>query len=151
MATLSLELPAQEKQTAFNLRRWAELLENQELAKFEGRVETDRYGRIVMSPPPAPAHGGFQSLISYWLNHLMRHGRVFTECPISTADGVKAADVAWASSGRVHELGERTCFTQAPEICVEVLSPSNSEAEIEEIVARAKEAIDRTAKDVGKM
>ena len=43
-----------------------------------------------------------------------------------------AADVAWASSGRVHELGERTCFTQAPEICVEVLSPSNSEAEIEE-------------------
>jgi Uma2 family endonuclease len=60
----------------------------------------------------------------------MTTGRVFTECPISTADGVKAADVAWASPGRLRELSDQPCFPRAPEICVEVISPSNSESEI---------------------
>ena len=62
----------------------------------------------------------------------MPEGRVLTECPISTADGVKAADVAWASPKCLKELGEKVCFPCAPEICVEVLSPSNTEAEIQE-------------------
>lgn len=132
MATLTLELPPQRTQTAFNLRRWAELLADPELAKFEGRVETDRYGHIIMSPPPAPSHGSFQSEIAYLLRHLLDHGRVLTECPISTADGVKAADVAWASPALMAELGNRVCFPRAPEICVEVISPSNTEAEIRE-------------------
>jgi Uma2 family endonuclease len=65
----------------------------------------------------------------------MPYGRVLTECPVSTADGVKAADVAWASPDRLRELGNRTCFPQAPDICVEVLSPGNTEAEIREKVA----------------
>src|SRR2546429_226719 len=104
MATMTLELPAQKKQTPFNLRRWAELLANRELAKVEGRIETDRHGHIIMSPPPAPGHGSFQSEIAYLLRDLLAHGRVMTECPISTADGVKAADVAWASPERMDEL-----------------------------------------------
>src|SRR5260370_210417 len=62
-------------------------------------------------------------------------GRVLTECPISTADGVRAADVAWASPKRMRELGRRPCFPHAPEICVEVLSPGNTAAEIEEKTA----------------
>jgi len=60
---------------------------------------------------------------------------VLTECPISTADGVKAADVAWASTKRMKELGEQPCFPRAPDICVEVLSPGNTEAEIREKAA----------------
>ena len=65
----------------------------------------------------------------------MRTGRVLTECPNSTADGVKAADVAWASPECIRELGNRVCFPKSPEICVEVLSPSNTEAEIREKIA----------------
>jgi Uma2 family endonuclease len=135
MATLTLELPPQKTQTAFNLRRWAELLADPELAKFEGRVETDRYGHITMSPPPAPFHGSFQARITALLDGLMNSGRVLTECPISTADGVKAADVAWASPEIMAELGNRVCFPRAPDICVEVISPSNTEAEIREKIA----------------
>src|SRR5438105_6230744 len=97
MASLTLELPPQKTQTAFNLRRWAELLADRELAKVEGRIETDRHGHIIMSPPPAASHGGFQAEIVRLLWELLPEGRVLTECPISTADGVKAADVAWAS------------------------------------------------------
>ena len=65
----------------------------------------------------------------------MNTGRVLTECPISTADGVKAADVAWASPERIRELGEQVFFSKAPEICVEVISPSNTHAEIHEKMA----------------
>jgi len=132
---LTLELPPQQMQTADNVRRWAELLADRELAKVEGRIETDRHGHIVMSPPPAPSHGSFQLEIGHLLRQLLPTGRVLTECPISTADGVKAADVAWASPERMKELGQQVCFPHAPELCVEVLSPSNSEAEIQEKTA----------------
>ena len=57
MGVLTIELPPQRAQTEFNLRRWSELLADAELARFEGRVETDRYGHVVMSPPRAPNHG----------------------------------------------------------------------------------------------
>src|SRR5262245_35374240 len=129
---LTIQLPQHEAQNAFNLRRWAELLADPQLAKIEGRIETDRHGHIIMSPPPAPSHGSFQSEIAYLLRTLMGQGRVLTECPISTADGVKAADVAWASPECMGALGNRVCFPNSPEICVEVLSPSNTEAEIQE-------------------
>ena len=135
MASLNIALPSQESQTELNLHRWEELLKDPTLNRIEGRIETDRHGHIIMSPPPAASHGGMQSEVAYPLRTHMGGGRVLTECPISTADGVKAADVAWASPQRVRELGNRGCFPKAPEICVEVLSPGNTDAEISERIA----------------
>jgi Uma2 family endonuclease len=135
MATLTIELPPQRVQTEFNLRRWAELLSDPVLARIEGRIETDRFGHVIMSPPPAASHGSFQFRIGALLDRYMPNGRVLTECPISTADGVRAADVAWASPESLRELGARVCFPRAPEICVEVLSPGNTEAEMREKTA----------------
>ena len=132
MPTLTLALPSQKTQTAFNLRRWTELLNDPVLAGIEGRIETDRHGHVLMAPPPAPSHGSYQSEIAYHLRRLLKQGRVLTECPISTADGVRAADVAWASPERMRELGRRACFPKAPEICVEVISPGNTAAELAE-------------------
>lgn len=132
MASLTRELPPHSVQTAYNLRRWAELQTNKALAGIEGRIETDRHGQIIMSPPPAPSHGSYQLEIGHILRELLPSGRTLTECPISTADGVKAADVAWASAKRMRELGRLACFPHAPEICVEVISPGNTEAEIRE-------------------
>lgn len=135
MAQVVIELPPQAELTKFNLRRWAEVLRNRELAHVPGRVETDRYGHIIMSPPPAPNHGHYQATIASLLKQLLPDGRTITECPISTADGVKGADVAWASPERWRELAGGVCFTQSPEICVEVLSPDNSQREIREKMA----------------
>jgi Uma2 family endonuclease len=135
MGTLTIELPSREAVKERNERRWAELLEDTELARFEGRVETDRHGQIIMNPPPAPRHGRLQSINGHLLHAQATSGSVLTECPISTADGVKAADVAWASDGTMHELGDRPCFPRAPEVCVEVLSPRTTEAEIREKTA----------------
>jgi Uma2 family endonuclease len=135
MASLTIALPPQHEQTQFNLRRWSELLADPQVARIEGRIETDRHGHILMSPPPAPNHGSLQARISSLLDRLMTSGRVLSECPISTADGVRAADVAWASPGRMQEVGDLPCFPQAPEICVEVLSPSNTQGEMSEKAA----------------
>src|SRR5438105_1795055 len=135
MATLTIELPPQESQRKFSLRHWAELLADPELRKIEGRIETDRHGHIIMSPPPAPRHGRLQSQIVRLLQNFLPHGEIVTECPISTADGVKAADVAWASVDCWQEMGNRAFFPRSPEICVEVLSPGNTEAEMREKMA----------------
>lgn len=135
MATLTIELPPQRAQTEVNLRRWSELLNDPEMARIEGRIETDRFGHVIMSPPPAPSHGSKQARIAALLDRYMPPGQILTECPVSTADGVKAADVAWASPECLQQLGNRVCFPHAPEICVEVLSPSNTEAEIREKTA----------------
>lgn len=132
MAALTIELPPHALQVERNLRRWAELVADPELARFEGRIETDRHGHVLMTPPPAPNHGALQSEIAYDLRSLSREGRVITECPVSTSDGVKGADVAWASPARVAELADGVCFPRAPEVCVEVLSPGNTDAEMRE-------------------
>lgn len=47
MAALTIELRPQETQRSFNLRHWAELAADPELAKIEGRIETDRHGHII--------------------------------------------------------------------------------------------------------
>jgi Uma2 family endonuclease len=132
MARLTIELSSQEEQTEFNLRRWDELLDDPDLAKIEGRIETDRHGQIIMSPPPSARHGSYQFRVADALRDLLTDGEVLTECPISTADGVRVADVAWVSEERMRELGNRSCFPHCPEICVEVLSPRNRPKEIEE-------------------
>ena len=54
------------------------------------------------------------------------------ECSILTAIGIRCPDVAWASADFIRAFGEITPFQRAPEICVEVISPSNTRAEIEE-------------------
>jgi Uma2 family endonuclease len=129
---ITLELPDFAAQAKFNLARWTEILADAELAKFSYRVETDQYGHLVMTPPPAPIHGNRQGRIGALLLQLLPDGEIFTECPVSTAGGVKAVDVAWIGPDRRENVAELVLFELAPEICVEVLSPSNSAAEIDE-------------------
>lgn len=130
MATLTIELPPHAEQTAFNLERWAELVEDPELDRFVGRIETDRHGNIVMSPPAAPLHARFQSKIMSLLQSLLPSGEALADCPVSTSDGVKAPDVLWASQESLRNLGDASCFSSAPEICIEILSPRNSKTEM---------------------
>ncbi len=129
MSTLTIELPPQRTQTESNLRRWTEVRADPEMWKIEGRIETDRHGHVLMSPPPGSTHGRHQARIAILLDRF-RGDHVLTECPISTADGVRAADVAWASTDVMRRVSENDVLTRAPEICVEVLSPDNSPAEM---------------------
>jgi hypothetical protein len=48
-----------------------------------------------MSPPAALRDFRWQSSIAILLSNLLPHGLVLTECPLSTADGVKTIGVQW--------------------------------------------------------
>jgi hypothetical protein len=52
--------------------------------------------------------------------------------PVSTTAGVKAVDVAWLAPGRTENIAQIVLFERAPEICVEILSSSNSSSEIDQ-------------------
>lgn len=132
---LMIQLRPSQKQSAFNLKRWRELLADPDLARLPHRIETDRHGHILMSPPPAPSHGMKQAKIVTLFDQLLPNGVVITECPVSTSDGVKAIDVAWLARERRQEVDSAICFVQAPEICVEIVSPSNTAEEISEKTA----------------
>ena len=55
---------------------------------------------------------------------------MLTECSVQTTDGVKVADVAWCSKAFIKQYGYETPYSQAPELCVEIVSPSNSTEEM---------------------
>jgi hypothetical protein len=67
---LAIQLHPFERQTAFNLERWRELLADRDLARLPHRIETDRHGHILMGPPPAPKTGkyalGWRQLTEDW-------------------------------------------------------------------------------------
>jgi Uma2 family endonuclease len=129
---ITIALPDLASQTGFNLTRWTEILGDPYLANIPDRIETDRHGHILMTPPPGFRHSERQGQIIALLIQFAPQGRTLPACPISTADGVKAIDVAWLDVSR-DEIGQDIpLLTRAPEICIEILSPSSSAAETAE-------------------
>ncbi len=61
---------------------------------------------------------------------LLPDGEAMPECPIETDAGIFVADVAWASPEKVERNFDLATWSESPDLVVEVLSPSNSEAEI---------------------
>lgn len=114
--------------------QWADVLKDKSLQNLPYKIELDARGRIIMTPA-SNRHARYQGKIGGLLTRLMREGVVLTECSIQTLDGVKVADVAWASNEFFKKHHDETPYSAAPEICVEVTSPSNSRAEIEEKIA----------------
>ncbi len=84
--------------------------------------------------PASNRHGKLQARTIQLLARLLNEGDIVTECSIGTHAGVKVADVAWLSPAFSLRHGEATPYPEAPELCVEVLSPSNSNDEMTEKV-----------------
>lgn len=110
---------------------WASVISNPYLKNLPFKIELNKWGKILMSPA-SNHHGILQSEAVFYLRSKIPRGRVIAECSIKTSDGVKVADVAWASDEFMERNGETTPFDEAPEICVEIISPSNSREEINE-------------------
>jgi len=113
---------------------WAEVCEMQVLQNLPFKIELNEWGSIVMSPA-SNLHGYLQAEISFWLRTNQSSGKVLTECSIQTMKGVKVADVAWGSQIFFTQNPLQTPLPIAPELCVEIISPSHSKAEIEEKIA----------------
>ena len=101
-------------------------------ANVPGKIELDLWGRVLMSPP-GTYHGRVQGRLCQRLAIL--GGETFGEVAIATAFGLFVTDAAWGSAefNRLH--GAQTPLMYAPEVCIEVASPSNSVKELQEKVA----------------
>ncbi|NEX22439.1 Uma2 family endonuclease [Thiorhodococcus mannitoliphagus] len=110
---------------------WQEVCSHPALKDLPFKLETDRWGHIVMTPA-SNRHSWLQSEIQGLMRTLGCDGYAVIECSIATSGGVKVADVAWASRDFLHRHGTANPYPEAPEIVVEVLSESNSRAEMDE-------------------
>lgn len=111
---------------------WASAINNPFLKDLPFKIELDKWGKILMSPA-SNNHGSLQFETGVKIRDSKRgKGKVITECSIQTSQGVKVADVAWASDSFIEKFGFETPYKRAPEICVEIVSPSNSQGEIDE-------------------
>jgi Uma2 family endonuclease len=108
---------------------WAEVVENPVLRDLPFKIELNECGEIIMNPVK-PGHSLYQGEISYLLRTMRPDGRALVECAIHTRKGTKAADVAWASRPLAEIIRHETDASVAPEVCVEVVSMSNSRREM---------------------
>ncbi len=123
--------------------RWAEVLEDKSLRDLPYKVETNRGGQLIMSPAKN-VHGFYQTRVSDLLKRRLK-GQTIVECSVATPDGVKVADVAWFSDAffETHRFADP--YVVAPEICVEIKSPSNAESELQ---SKVRLYLDAGAKEV---
>jgi Uma2 family endonuclease len=110
---------------------WQEVCEHPSLQNLPFKIELNERGQVVMSPTKV-WHSVYQAEIALLLRTLMKVGKVLTECAIETHIGVKVADVAWASIKRFKIVKDEIACSIAPEICVEVVSASNTKSEMDE-------------------
>ena len=108
---------------------WSEVLDNPILRELPFKIELNKFGKLLMSPA-SNHHASIQGRLAAILFNKLPQGEVLTECSIETSDGVKVADVAWLSNDFINEFSYTTPYPKAPEICVEIASPSNSKIEI---------------------
>lgn len=109
--------------------QWAEVIDNPYFKNLPFKIELNRYGKIEMTPA-SNKHGRLQFHIGSVLERKLKKGEALTECSIQTTEGVKVADVAWCSKTFIKQHGYETPYSHAPEICVEIVSPSNSKEEM---------------------
>lgn len=105
---------------------WDEVLADRSLQDLPYKIELNKWGNIEMSPA-RNRHGEFQVAIVLLLSTQKPHGVVVTECAIETTENVKVPDVAWTSHARYDQAStpDIVYTDTAPEICVEIISPSN--------------------------
>ncbi len=109
---------------------WKQLCEHKNLKDLPFKIELNAQGRIIMTPVKV-SHSLLQGKLSGLLYFHLPTGQALVECAVLTKKGTKVADVAWSSPERLETIKSETECSIAPEICIEVLSDSNTKAEIE--------------------
>jgi Uma2 family endonuclease len=123
---------------------WQELCNRRDLQNLPFKIELDAQGKVIMSPVKV-YHSALQGEIAAALRLNRKDGKILTECAIKTPKGTRVTDVAWASREIYIIIKDEAECSVAPEVCVEVLSSSNTEEEIEE---KKSLYLERGAKEV---
>jgi Uma2 family endonuclease len=121
-------------ETAPGARAWSRVLDDPKFDNLPYKIESNAQGQLVLTAKKF-YHSDFQGRVMDLLSERgpSGEGRSIPECAVQTTEGVKLPDVVWISAERAAQVPEGTeAITTAPEICVEVLSRSNTQAEMDE-------------------
>ena len=112
--------------------RWQEIVDDPALRDLPYKVETNERGQILLSPH-SNRHSYRQAAVRDLLQQHAPDGLAVPEFALTTRQGVKSPDVVWMSPDRRKEMDATgDPATLAPEICVEIMSESNTAAEMDE-------------------
>lgn len=103
---------------------WQEVLADKSLHDLPYKIELNKKGLIEMSPASF-IHSLLQGRLTKILGNQLK-GEVFTELAVQTTNGIRVPDVAWGSLDYVQKHIKDIYALSAPELCIEILSPSNT-------------------------
>jgi Uma2 family endonuclease len=109
------------------IRRWNTLAADAESPDY---YELNQFGELILSPKPTTGHQRVASAIARILT-LQHGGEAVTEVSVLTDRGIRIPDVVWMPTDRWAACRGQTPLEMVPDVCVEVLSPSNTREEIE--------------------
>ena len=110
--------------------KWREVVDNPYLRDLPFKLELNEDGKVEFAMSPATnRHSHWQFRIGVMLERALG-GEALVECSILTGKGVKIADVVWCSPVFLARHGYETPYPKAPELCIEVASPSNTTDEL---------------------
>ncbi len=109
--------------------QWSDVLADPTLRDLPFKIELNAWGMIEMSPA-STWHGRRQTRVIQYLTKKLTSGEIITEPAIQTVIGVRVPDVGWGSAAFIQSQANDSPLQLAPELCVEVLSDSNSDAEM---------------------
>ena len=118
--------------------QWQDVLADKSLQDLPYKIELNEKGLIEMSPASF-IHSLLQGRLTKLLGNQLG-GEVFTELAVQTTKGVRVPDVAWGSKDYVRKHIKDIYALSAPELCVEIISLSNTREEMKEKVELFLEA-----------
>jgi Uma2 family endonuclease len=107
-------------------RRWKALEEDPD---SPDRYELTEFGELVLSPKPTNDHQRVALAVVRALESQLGP-EAGMEISVYTDRGIRVPDVVWMPAARWREVKGKSPFPFVPDVCVEVLSPGNSRAEI---------------------
>ena len=110
---------------------WQEVCDDPILQNLPYKIELNRFGEVVMNAVRME-HSFYVERIQFLLKDFLPNGYCPPELAVETEDGVRSPDVVWISRERALASRGALYATVAPEICVEVMSPGNTELQMTE-------------------
>jgi Uma2 family endonuclease len=115
-------------------RRWRMLCADPSFGDIVGKVELTEWGEILVMSPVGKTHGLLATRIVKVFTEALG-GRTMVEVGVATDIGVRAPDVAWCSDAFLAAHPEDAPLDGAPELCVEIASPSDALPKLREKAA----------------
>jgi Uma2 family endonuclease len=111
--------------------RWAELAADPNAPDY---YELNEYGELILTPRPTNRHQRVAQTVARQLTEQLGMEAV-TEVSVLTDKGIRVPDVVWMPEASWAASVDQTPLLKVPDVCVEVLSPSNTREEISMKVA----------------